>query len=168
MTKLTKQQQLALGIKIAVEAHDGQFDKGGKPYILHPFHLMNQLMFDTQLATIAVLHDVIEDSDYTIEKLRELGFSVRVCAALRLLTHVPDKEYLKTHTDDEEYLFVYIVGIGSNYDTIRVKRKDLGHNSCITRLKSEDVSDKDIRRVVKYHTAHIMLGKAKRCFESRR
>ena len=55
-------EQLALGIEVAVLAHKGQYDKAGKPYILHPLHLMNQLMFDKQLATIAVLHDVVEDS----------------------------------------------------------------------------------------------------------
>ena len=52
-------EQLALAISIANDAHLNQFDKAGKPYILHPLHLMTQLMFDTELAIIAVLHDVI-------------------------------------------------------------------------------------------------------------
>ena len=67
-------KQLAKAISIAVYAHQDQFDKGGKPYILHPLHLMNQLMFDVELAQIALLHDVIEDSNITLEDLTEQGF----------------------------------------------------------------------------------------------
>ena len=81
---MNKMQQLSLAIKIATEAHYGQFDKGGKPYILHPLHLMNQLMYDIQLATIAVLHDVVEDSDITLDDLDSMGFSPRILNALNL------------------------------------------------------------------------------------
>ena len=112
---------------------------------------MSQLLFDTQLATIAVLHDVIEDSDglVTIAILREEGFSLRVLVALELLTH--DKA--------DDYLEVYTKGICDNYDAIRIKRKDLEHNSDITRLKG--VKPKDLTRIEKYHKAFIILGKAK-------
>lgn len=151
-TKLTETEQLAIAISIAADAHVGQFDKGGKPYILHPLHLMNQLMFDTQLATIAVLHDVVEDSTYTIEVLEEIGFSTRVLAALILLTHerwVPYEDYIGL--------------ISENIDAIRVKRKDLEHNSCITRLKG--VTSKDITRMEKYHKAFLFLGEARDNFK---
>ena len=57
--KMNKQEQLTKAINIAAVSHYGQFDRGGKPYILHPLHLMNQTLFDIQLATIAVLHDAI-------------------------------------------------------------------------------------------------------------
>jgi len=157
MTKLSKYEQLALGIEIATQAHKGQFDKGGKPYILHPLHVMNQLMYDIQLATIGVMHDVVEDSSWTIEQLLVAGFSSRVCNALDVLTHDPK----------DDYLTVYIPRIALHLDTIRVKRIDLNQNSCITRLKSDTVSDKDIARVVKYHKAYIMLGKARKNFERR-
>jgi len=165
---LTKQEQLAEGIRIAVTGHDGQFDKGGKPYILHPLHLMNQCLFDLQLATICVLHDWLEDCWITEEKLnralfqdilddginhlRSLGFSERVLTGLRLLTHNP--------LDD--YLTVYIPAICGNYDALRAKRKDLGHNSDITRLKG--VKPKDLARIEKYHKAFLMLGEAKKNF----
>ena len=145
------QQLLALAIEIAARAHKNQFDKGGKPYILHPLHLMTQLLFDVELAIIAVLHDVIEDSAgaYTIESLQHLGFTDRVLRALELLTH----------NKGDDYLGVYIVNITKNYDAIRVKRKDLAHNSDITRLVG--IREKDLARIAKYHQAYLMLEAAK-------
>ena len=139
---------LSKAIKIATDAHDGVLDKGGKPYILHPLHLMHQLMFDTELAIIAVLHDVVEDSGWTIDELRDEGFPDRVLEALDLLTHKPEDSYE-----------TYIIAISDNYDAIRVKRKDLEHNSDITRLKG--VTPKDLERMKKYHKAFMFLGAAK-------
>lgn len=152
---INKQAQLARAIQIATNVHHGQFDKGGNPYILHPLHLMQQLLFDVQLATIAVLHDVIEDSDgkVTIEGLHQEGFSNRVCAAVELLTH----------REGDDYLDDYVKRISTSYDAIRVKRKDLEHNSNITRLKG--VTEKDLNRMKKYHHAFLMLTEAKRVFE---
>ncbi len=149
---MDKQEQLSLAIKAAANAHSGQYDKGGKPYILHPIHLMSQLMFDTQLATIAVLHDVVEDSDITLKHLKHIGFSSRVISALDVLTHRKGQEY-------QEYIGL----ICTNYDAIRVKRKDLEHNSSITRLKG--IEEKDIARMEKYHRAFVRLTDAKRTYE---
>ncbi len=151
---LTPEKQLALAIKIASEVHVNQFDKGGKPYILHPLYVMQQVLFDTELAAIAVLHDVIEDGqgEATLEKLRSMGFSERVLVALDLLTHKEGQDYLES----------YIPLICTNYDAIRVKRKDLEHNSNITRLKG--VREKDFKRLEKYHKAFSMLEKAKKKF----
>ncbi len=61
-------------IKIAAQAHQGQKDKAGAPYILHPLRLMMQMKTESEMMT-AILHDVVEDSDWTLEKLREKGFS---------------------------------------------------------------------------------------------
>ena len=154
---MDKQEQLQEAIEMASKIHLNQFDRGGKPYILHPLHLMAQLLFDTQLATIAVLHDVIEDSDglVTINDLVKYGYSHRVVSAMKVLTH----------EKDEDYLDVYIATICGNYDAIRVKRKDLEHNSCITRLKG--VGPKDLARMEKYHKAYLILGEAKKHFERR-
>ena len=149
---MDQQKQLAAAIQIAVNAHAAQFDKGGKPYILHPLHLMNQLLFDPELAAIAVLHDVVEDSNITFETLKQAGMSDRVIAALRLLTHQPKQSY-----DD------YVQQICPNYDAIRVKRKDLEHNSDITRLRG--IEQKDLIRMQKYHKAFIQLSDAKRVYE---
>ena len=112
---------------------------------------MNQLLYDTELAVIAVLHDVIEDSNgtYTIQLLKYLGFSERVLCALQLLTH----------KDGDPYITIYIMGICTNLDAISVKRKDLEHNSSITRLKG--ITEKDLKRIDKYHKAFILLGEAR-------
>ena len=147
-----KKTMLGEAIVIATHAHAEQMDKGGMPYILHPLHLMNQLMFDTELATIAVLHDVVEDSKVTFKDLEEYGFSFRIINALRLLTHSNADSYS-----------VYIEKIASNYDAIRVKRKDLEHNSDITRLKG--VTQKDLDRMAKYHRAFTFLGESRKQFE---
>lgn len=145
---MNNQKQLALAIQTATNAHVNQFDKGGKPYILHPLHLMMQLSYDTELATIAVLHDVVEDSPVTITDLVHNGFSERVTTALALLTH-----------NDKDSYEEYIEKIAINLDAVTVKRKDLEHNSCITRLKG--VKDKDTERMKKYHKAFIYLGEAR-------
>ena len=152
---MKNQKQLAKAIEIATTTHSGQFDKGGKPYILHPLHLMTQLMFDVELAIIAVLHDVIEDSNgkVTLNSLKDEGFSDRVLIALDLLTH----------KKNDDYITVYIQNISKNYDAIRVKRKDLEHNSDITRLKG--LRPKDIERIAKYYEAFTLLGQAKETFE---
>ncbi|MGB1237900.1 MAG: GTP pyrophosphokinase [Pseudomonadales bacterium] len=141
-------EMLGLAIEIAVDAHRHQVDKGGLPYILHPLHLMNQLLFDVELAIIAVLHDVVEDSSWSIDMLIEQGFSHRVITALALLTHHPDDDY-----------DCYIDKIATNLDAILVKRKDLEHNTDITRLKG--LRPKDLERMAKYHRAFIRLGEAK-------
>jgi len=149
MDERNEQEKLMTAIDIANRAHYRQFDKCGRPYILHPLHLMSQLLFDTELATIAVLHDVAEDSDlYTLEGLSGV-FNSRVMSALNLLTH----------KDGDDYLGRYIPKICTNYDAIRVKRKDLKYNMDITRIKV--VTDKDLERIDKYHLAFMMLGAAK-------
>lgn len=148
---MTPYEQLDLAALVSIKAHHGQFDKGGKPYWLHPFHLADQLMFDTLLAVIAILHDVVEDSEVTLEDLSAMGFEGRVITALDLLTHrkgVPYESYIRQ--------------IATNYDTIRVKRKDLKHNSCCTRLKG--VTEKDHARLDKYNRAYLYLGDARAKF----
>ena len=167
--RVTEEQQLSNAILLAAEAHVNQFDKGGKPYILHPLYLMHKLSYDPQLATIAVLHDVIEDSEDTmdelgvqraLQELRDAGYSERVVIALDLLTHRIGDDYM----DD------YIPGISTNIDAIRVKRKDLEHNSSITRLKKvtenghDTISSKHEERIVRYHRAFLILGEARENF----
>lgn len=150
-------KMLGKAVVIATNAHEGQFDKGGKPYILHPLHLMNQLMYDLELAIAAVLHDVIEDTkgkanEVTLDDIRQEGFSARVVKILELVTHHEGDSYQE-----------YIDKISTSYDAIRVKRKDLEHNSDITRLKG--VKEKDLARMVKYHKAFIQLGESRNKFK---
>ncbi len=150
---MEKYEALGQAIYIATTAHAGQYDRGGKPYILHPLHIMTTLLFDVELAIIGVMHDVVEDSNVTLEDLTLEGFSPRVINALGLLTHRLSTPYGE-----------YIEGICGNYDAVRVKRKDLEHNSDITRLKG--ATEKDLARTKKYHKAFTRLTEAKRTFEA--
>ena len=173
--KLTPAEELSLGVKIASDIHHGQYDAGENPYILHPLFLMNQFLYDLQLAAIAVMHDVIEDSkgQITISYLRAIGFSDRVCDALDLLTHVRDRDYVKKYGKTAEYLEVYIPAICTNLDSTLIKRKDNDHNSRITRLKLEEVdgcpvlTQKVLDRLEKYARSYILLGAAKRKMQQR-
>ena len=135
-------------IQIAVQAHAGQLDKGGNPYILHPLWVMNQVRhLGEDYMIVAVLHDVVEDSENqseTYNKIIKEGFNQNVMYALALVTH--DKE---TPYDD------YIKAIATNPIAKAVKLKDLEHNSKITRLKG--LRKKDFDRLEKYHRAYIYL-----------
>ena len=130
---------------IAAREHLGVKDKGGHAYILHPMRIAMRLRTnDEELMSIAILHDVIEDSKLTFEDLLNEGFSERVVAGLRLLTHQKGVSY-----DD------YIDGMRGNRDALRVKREDLRDNSDITRLKG--VSEKDFIRMQKYQRSFIKV-----------
>lgn len=132
-------------IRIVAEAFDGKYDKGGKPYFMHCYHVMMQMdQSDEELCCIALMHDLIEDTDWTLAKVRELGFSERVCRALDFLTH-----YERTTYDN------YITGISYNEDARIVKLADLRHNSDITRMKG--LTKKDFERLEKYHRAYNYL-----------
>lgn len=130
---------------IAAREHLGVKDKGGNAYILHPMRIAMRLRTnDEELMSIAILHDVIEDSKLTFEDLLNEGFSERVIAGLRLLTHQKGVSY-----DD------YIDGMRGNRDALRVKREDLRDNSDITRLKG--VTEKDFERMKKYQRCFIKV-----------
>ena len=139
---------LAKAIALASEKHMGQFDKGGMPYILHPLKVMHYLKSDDmELMSIAVMHDVVEDTDVTFQDLYDLGFTPRVVEVLRLLTKMPGQ------THDE-----YVKGVKSNVDAIAVKLADLRHNSDIRRLKG--ITDKDVARMKKYNAMYLELKDA--------
>lgn len=136
---------LAHAIEIAAKGFVNKTDKSGEPYILHVLRVMNNLHTrDKELQIIAVLHDCVEDNVCTIEDLYKHGFSERVLAAIRLLTHEKDISY-----DN------YIKQLSSNEDARLVKLADLRDNSDITRLK--DLGVKDIERIEKYHRAYTYL-----------
>lgn len=143
--------QLSVAITLAATRFDGIFDKGGKPYILHCLKVMHYLQTaDAELQTIAVLHDIIEDTNTTYEELRKLGFSERVIEGVRCMTKLPGQ------TDEE-----YFQQVAGNPDTVKVKKCDLRHNSDIRRLKG--VSDKDIKRIVKYQNMYQRLNEISPC-----
>jgi GTP diphosphokinase / guanosine-3',5'-bis(diphosphate) 3'-diphosphatase len=137
---------LGRAIEIAVSAHTGQTDKGGRPYILHPMWVMNQVRhLGDDFMIVAVLHDVVEDTDWKLASLIKEGFNDKIITALALLTH----DHLNTSYDD------YIKRI--SLDTIAkiVKLKDLEHNTKVTRLKG--LRKKDFDRLEKYHRAYTYL-----------
>ena len=107
-------------MKIAYEAHFGQYDYNGIPYIFHPIHLAEQ-MDDEYSCCVALLHDTVEDTDITIEDLCK-EFPVEVTDAIRLLTHDESMDY-----------FDYVRAIKENPIAKKVKLADLAHNSDQTR-----------------------------------
>jgi (p)ppGpp synthase/HD superfamily hydrolase len=137
--------KLGRAIEIAATAHINQVDKGGKPYILHPLWVMDKVRhLGEDYMITAVLHDVVEDSDWTFEGLVKEGFSQNVMYALSLLTHNKETSY-----ED------YIKAIATDPIAKAVKLRDLEHNTKITRLKG--LRKKDFDRLEKYHKAYVYL-----------
>ena len=130
-------------MKLCFEAHKDQVDKSGLPYVFHPFHVAEQMQ-DEVTTTVALLHDVVEDTDYTIQDLIEMGFSQAVTDALALLTH--DKSV--SYSD-------YVSAIKNNLVARAVKIADLKHNSDLSRLDS--VNDDDMARIEKYRRSLNIL-----------
>jgi (p)ppGpp synthase/HD superfamily hydrolase len=134
-------------ISIAVQAHSGQKDKAGMPYVLHPLRLM--LRQDSTEAMIgAVLHDVVEDTDITIDQLAEAGFSSAVLEAISLLTHDKSIPYMD-----------YIRAIARNAIARQVKLADLIDNMDLNRIPNPQ--EKDYLRLEKYKVAYEYLTKDK-------
>ena len=137
-TPLTKK-----AMKIAFEAHKNQVDKSGMPYIFHPFHLAEQ-MTDEYSVCAALLHDVAEDSDITLEQITEQGFPDEVMSALKLLTHDKSVPYPE-----------YVGALKHNAIAVSVKLADIHHNSDLSRLDSVD--ENALRRAEKYSSALKLL-----------
>ena len=113
-------------LKLCFDAHKDQVDKSGLPYVFHPFHLAEQ-MKDEDTTIVALLHDGVEDTEYTLDDIRTMGFSDSVIAALALLTHDENTEYME-----------YVTAIKKNPIATAVKLADLRHNSDLSRLDTAD------------------------------
>jgi len=137
-TPLTKK-----ALKLCFEAHKEQTDKSGLPYVFHPFHLAEQ-MPDEDSILVALLHDVVEDTDRTLEDLAREGFPPQVIRALSLMTHEPSVPYLD-----------YVKALKADPLARRVKLADLRHNSDLARLDAVD--EKALERVQKYARAIEIL-----------
>ena len=111
-TALTKK-----ALRISFNAHKNQLDKSGMPYVYHPFHVAEQ-MKDEYSTCVALLHDVVEDTDITLDELKSNEFPDDVIEALSLMTHSDDVPYLD-----------YIRNLKDNPIARRVKLADLAHNS---------------------------------------
>ena len=135
---------LQRAIEIATQAHQGQFDKAGRDYIGHPLRVMEMGKTENE-KIVGVLHDVIEDTDWTFEKLTEEGFSQEIISALRCVTKLSENE----NYDD------FIDRVKKNPLAVAVKINDLTDNMDIRRLPY--LSDKDVKRLKKYLKAYKRL-----------
>ena len=130
--------------EIAKAAHEGQVDKAGKPYIEHPMRVMKMGKTVEEKIT-GVLHDVVEDSEWTFEMLEKEGIPKDVMDALRCVTKL---------SEDEDYDH-FISRVKTNPLAVKVKLNDLKDNMDITRL--EEVTEKDLARLNKYIRAYKQL-----------
>jgi len=135
---------LEKAIEIALRAHAGQKGKDGSPYVLHPLRIMSR-MTSPEARMAAALHDVVEDSEVTLDDLREAGFPEPVLTAVKLLTHEEGISY-----DD------YVQRLKSHPLARKIKVADLEDNSDIRRLSG--IEEKDIERLRKYHRAWQILA----------
>lgn len=138
-TKMTKK-----ALRICFDVHKEHMDKSGMPYVFHPFHLAEQ-MNDEVTTVVALLHDVVEDSDVTFEDLEKEGFDRVVVDALKLLTH----------KDDSVLYLDYVAKIKGNPIAKAVKLADLKHNTDLSRL--DVIDEKALKRRQKYLDAIQLL-----------
>ncbi|MCA1617999.1 MAG: HD domain-containing protein [Acidobacteria bacterium] len=133
-------------ISIAAQAHKGQKDKAGASYLLHPLRMMMRMTSEAAMMA-AVLHDVVEDTDWTLERLREEGFSDEVLEAVDCLTHREGESYQE-----------FVERVRANPIARQVKIADLEDNMNIRRISQ--LGAKDLERLEKYHRAWCVLTSA--------
>ena len=137
-------QLLAKAVTIALEAHKEATDKAGMPYTGHIMRVMQAgRTYDEKI--VGVLHDLVEDTDWTFDKLLEEGFPPHIVDALRCVTKI---------SDDEPYE-EFIKRVKTNPLAVAVKLNDLTDNMDIRRLP--DLTDKDVQRLRKYLQAYRLL-----------
>lgn len=134
---------LELAIKVATEAHKGQTDKGGNPYIEHPKAVASHVN-NIEYKIVAYLHDVIKDTHVTLDDLSEMGFTYRIVNSVRLLTKTDTLTY-------DEYLKRLKTDDAARY----VKIADLKHNMDISRIP--EPTDMDYKRIEKYKKSLAFL-----------
>lgn len=140
-------------VQLVAAKFAGKFDRGGKPYVLHLFRVMNGVRNQpVRRWIIALGHDLVEDTDVTFKQLEEMGFTEEEVAGIRALTKFPGS------TEYEQLLQVLM-----NIDACYVKLEDLKDNSDITRLKG--LSDKDFLRMQKYHRWYMTIKERVEKFE---
>ena len=135
---------LPRAIEIATEAHKGQFDKAGNEYIGHPLRVMEMGRTEDE-RIVGVLHDLVEDTDWTFEMLEAEGFAPEIIAALKCVTKLSENENYDA----------FIERVRKNPLATAVKINDLTDNMDIRRLPY--LSDKDVKRLKKYLKAYKKL-----------
>lgn len=140
---LSYNEQFQIALELAVEKHKNQTDKAGNPYILHPLHVMENVN-SKEGKIVAILHDIIEDTDITEDYLLKIGLSKRIVDAVVALTRSEDIDYQE-----------YIKNLSSNPLAKEVKLADLEHNMDLKRLPT--LNEKDLERNRKYQIAYHYL-----------
>lgn len=144
---LSYNEQLQFALELAIEKHKNQKDKSGKPYILHPLHVMETVKSD-DAKIVAILHDIIEDTDVTEKDLLNAGLSKHIVDAVVMLTRSRDEDYMD-----------YVKKLSSNPLAKEVKLADLQHNMDLRRLST--LKERDLDRNRKYQIAYHYLINAK-------
>ena len=130
-------------MKLCYEAHKDQVDKTGVPYVFHPFHVAEQMTSEAS-TIVALLHDVVEDTDYTLDDIVAAGFGKEIVEAVALMTHEDDVPYLD-----------YVAKLKDNPIARAVKLADLAHNSDQSRLG--EIDEETRQRLEKYEKAKALL-----------
>lgn len=130
-------------MEVLFENQKDQRDKAGLPYVFHPFHVAEQ-MEDEVTVTVALLHDLVEDTEVTFQELSEKGFPDEVIQALKVMTKEKTEDY-----------FNYIQRVSRHSIARKVKIKDLEHNMDLSRL--ERVTEEDFQRAEKYQKSYQYL-----------
>ena len=124
---------------LCVVKHWNQKDKADRRYIWHPIHVMTKVKgYDEKV--VALLHDIVEDTDMSLEKLKDMKFSDEVVEAIRVISKKKNQKY-----------FEYLEGVKNNKIARNVKIEDIGHNCNLKRLKN--ITEKDYERYEKYKKA---------------
>jgi (p)ppGpp synthase/HD superfamily hydrolase len=133
-------------VLIAAQAHQGQKDRYGVNYILHPLRVMLRFESETEMI-VAILHDVIEKTEWTIDKLKEQGFNDTILMAVNLLTRQDEQPYME-----------YIEKLKGNRIARRVKIADIEDNMNPRRM--DTLSDENLEKLARLHKAWIILKQA--------
>ena len=147
------EHMLERAIEIAVDAHKGQVDKAGELYILHPLRVMLACS-KGPAQIVGVLHDVVEDTDWTSERLRAEGFDEEVLTSLEHVTKRPD---------EEENYQAFVARAARDRVAREVKMADLRDNMDLTRIAAP--AERDYERLKKYEVALEALARAQACDE---
>jgi (p)ppGpp synthase/HD superfamily hydrolase len=143
---MTKTATVEDAVSIAAQAHKGQKDKAGAAYLLHPLRMMLRMTSEAAMMA-AVLHDVVEDTDWTLERLRAEGVPAEVVAAVDCLTHREGESYHE-----------FVERVRTNPIARQVKVADLEDNMNIRRINQ--LGANDLERLEKYHRAWCVLTAA--------
>lgn len=130
-------------VMLAKEKHRHQVDKGGKPYIYHPIRVARRCA-TVKEKMVAIMHDLVEDTDVTLDFLHSIGIPADVVEAVDAMTKRSGEEYMD-----------FVVRCSQNAIARRVKMADISDNLDLSRLKN--VTEKDLQRVEKYKKALAIL-----------